>query len=88
MHHGMPKICDFTQGILYPLAEKMQKVWPNEVLGRDLLGIGCVLYPISTWKVFSYDFDKERCWPTSDDLESTEKCPIQENYRKLLAPKV
>ncbi|KEF55617.1 serine/threonine protein kinase [Exophiala aquamarina CBS 119918] len=72
MHRGIPKLCDFTQGIRYPLTEKMQDVCPEEVLGRDLLGIGCVLYSISTWKVFNYDFDNERRWPTSDDLESTE----------------
>jgi serine/threonine protein kinase len=71
MHHGMPKICDFTQCILYPLTEKMQDVCPKEVLNKDLLGIGCVLYYISTWEVFNYDFDEKGRWPTSNDLKPT-----------------
>jgi len=28
----MPKICDFTQGMLYSLTEKIQDVYPTEVL--------------------------------------------------------
>ncbi|OAP56321.1 hypothetical protein AYL99_09500 [Fonsecaea erecta] len=72
MHQGMPKICDFTESILYPLTEKMQNVCPRDVLNQDLLGIGCVLYSISTWEVFNYDFCEKGCWPTSDDLKPTE----------------
>lgn len=71
MHHGIPKICDSSQGILCPLTQKMQDVCPKEVLNKDLLGIGCVLYSISTWEVFNYDFYETGCWPVSNDLKPT-----------------
>ncbi|KAK5203625.1 hypothetical protein LTR41_010652 [Exophiala xenobiotica] len=84
MHHGIPKICDFSEGILYPLNERMQDVCLKEVLNKDLLGIGCVLYSISTWEVFNYDFYETESWPTSDDLKPT----VDVIHRKLLARKV
>lgn len=63
MHYGIPKVCDFTQGVLYTLTEKMQD---KDVLNIDLLGIGCILYSISTGEIFSYNFDEQGRWLTSN----------------------
>lgn len=71
MHHGTPKICDFTEAILYSPGGKTQDVSPTEGLKIDLLGIGCVIWSISAWEIFNYDFYDERRWPTSNDLRQT-----------------
>ena len=71
IHHGIPEICDFSQGIRYPQTEKMQDICPKEVSNKDLFGMGCVLCSSSTWTVFNYDFEEEGCKPSSNDLKPT-----------------
>lgn len=56
IQNGVPKICDFTEGILFPLGDDMHSVCPKETLQVDLIGIGCVIYSVASWEVFYYDF--------------------------------
>jgi serine/threonine protein kinase len=66
---GVPKVCDFTQGLLFPQDVDMHKICPEDTLRVDLVGIGCVIYSIAAWEVLAYDYFEEQRWPGPEDLK-------------------
>jgi serine/threonine protein kinase len=69
---GVPKVSDFTQGILFPIGADMHEVCPEDVLRVDLTGISCVIYSVAVWEVFDYDHFEEQRWPGAEDLKPTD----------------
>ncbi|OAL30863.1 hypothetical protein AYO20_08556 [Fonsecaea nubica] len=68
VHHGMPKVGDFTQAIVYP----GECPPPQHDFWIDIIGIGCILYSIEKWEVFDYDYFSDQRWPEPADLRSVE----------------
>lgn len=88
MHYGMPKFCDFTQGILYPLAEKIQDVCPPRRITQGSSWDGlCSLFHIYLGGL-QLRFLRERALAHFGRPEADGKCQVREDYRKLLARKV
>jgi serine/threonine protein kinase len=79
---GVPKICDFTKGLLFPLDIGMHEICPEDTLRVDLVGIGCVIYSIAAWEVFDYDYFEEQRWPGAEDLKPTESIMCGEIIEK------
>lgn len=69
-HQGMPEICDFTQGLLYSLTEKIQDVYPMEVGSQFHLYLGGLSTTISRRTDIAH-FK----WPITDD-----KGQVREHY--------
>lgn len=70
---GFLKFIDFGNSQIFELDTDMEQVFNNDELARvDLLGIGCIIYTIAAWKVFSYDYFEGEHWPSPDELPSTD----------------
>lgn len=79
---GVPKVCDFTQSILFPLDVDMDEACPKDTLGVDFVGIGCVIYSIAAWEVFDYDYFEAQRWPGPEDLRSVDDVLLGEVITK------
>ncbi|PGH16903.1 CAMK/CAMKL protein kinase [Polytolypa hystricis UAMH7299] len=67
------KIADFANGAIFPLDADMETICAEDPLSRvDILGIGCVMYSIATWTVYSYDYFEKECWPRPEEVPTTD----------------
>lgn len=78
VHNGELKLSDFADGAIYPDLNAI----PLEEIQLDLLGIGCVIYSLSKWTPFHYDYYDTGAWPTSSDLRPTSNLPFQSTIEK------
>lgn len=70
------KVIDFANGALFPLDADMEVTCANDPLSRvDLLYLGCVIYSIATWRVFTYDYFEKDRWPMPEELPPTSNIP-------------
>lgn len=50
---GSLKVMDFANSALHSLDSDMEDICAKDPLSRvDILGLGCVVYSIATWRVF------------------------------------
>lgn len=67
------KLADFGCGAIFPLDTDMEKVYAEDPLAKcDIVAIGCMIYAISTWKFYDYDFYTEQRGPGPDEAPATE----------------
>ncbi|EEP75975.1 predicted protein [Uncinocarpus reesii 1704] len=67
------RVADFANGAIFPLDADMEEICAQDPLSRiDLLGIGCVLYSIAQWTVYSYDYFEKEKWPEPGEVPNTD----------------
>lgn len=73
INDNTPKVADFANGAIFPPDADMELICAQDPLSRvDILGIGCVMYSIGTWRDFEYDYFESNRWPTMEELPSTQ----------------
>ncbi|KAM5454350.1 hypothetical protein MaudCBS49596_002368 [Microsporum audouinii] len=79
IHEGSVKITDFGNGLIFPLDTDMEKVYTEDPHAKvDLSGIGCVIYSISAWRVFHYEYFEEDRFPRPDEVPDIEALVYRE----------
>lgn len=82
VHNGTLKLGDFGEAVLHPPDASMEEVYTQDTFRLDLLGMGCIVYSISAWKVFDYSYFERCSWPTERDLPTTDHSICKEVIEK------
>lgn len=70
--NGYLKVVDFANATMYALDADMEEICMEDELSQvDLLGLGCIIYSISAWRVFYYDYFEQDHWPKPENLPAT-----------------
>ncbi|EGD93657.1 ULK protein kinase [Trichophyton tonsurans CBS 112818] len=79
VHDGSVKIIDFANGEIFPPDADMEKVFTDDPLAKgDLCGIASVIYSVSAWRVFYYEFFEDNQFPRPDEIPDTEALVYRE----------
>jgi serine/threonine protein kinase len=77
------KVIDFANGALFPPDTDMETACADDPLSRvDLLCLGCVIYSIASWQVFTYDYFEKDRWPILEELPPTSHIPCGDIIEK------
>ncbi|EFE39952.1 hypothetical protein TRV_05339 [Trichophyton verrucosum HKI 0517] len=73
VHDGSVKIIDFANGEIFPPDTDMEKVYTDDPFAKgDLCGIASVIYSVSAWRVFYYEYFEDNRFPRPDEIPNTE----------------
>ncbi|OJD18390.1 serine/threonine protein kinase [Emergomyces pasteurianus Ep9510] len=72
VENGTLKVVDFANATIHALDAVLEEICAKDPLSRvDVLGLGCIIYSIAAWRVFSYDYFEHDCWPEPEILPAT-----------------